>query len=174
MGFRRAVWSLGLAAGCASPGASSGGTAVEPVPKSSAEAHLPTAEPAAGLTVPGTYATGPRCPATSDAELALSLYPDSMFVLRQVHRDPSCEEQISILYLGRWTLSPDLRTLTLVGEVAPPRQFAIVDSRTLRVVDESEVSRRPVQLAGPVARLVPFCEPLRLRGLASAICPSGS
>jgi len=174
MGFRRAVWSLGLAAGCASPGASSSGTAVEPVPKSSEEAHRPTAEPAAGVTVPGTYTTGPRCPATSDAELALSLYPDSMFVLRQVHRDPRCEEQISILYLGRWTLSPDLRTLTLVGEVAPPRQFAVVDSRTLRVVDESEASRPPVRRAGPVARLVPFCEPLRLRGLGSAICLSGS
>jgi hypothetical protein len=174
MGLRRAVWSLGLAAGCASPSASTRGTTVEPVAKPSAQASRPAAEPATGLTVPGTYTTGRRCPASTDVELALSLYPDSMFVLRQVHRDLGCEEQISILYLGRWSLSPDLRILTLIGEIAPPRRFAVVDSRTLRAVDDSESPRASVPRAGPVARLVPFCEPLRLRGLSSGICLSGS
>ena len=172
MAFRRAAWLLGLVMGCASPGASKGGTAVQPVPQSWALAGHPAGEPD-GLTVPGTYATGPRCPPTADVELALSLYPDSMFVLRQVHRESGCAEQISILYLGRWRVSPDMRMLALIGEVAPPRRFAIVDSRTLRVVDESE-SPPAGRRADPVARLVPFCEPLRLRGLGSAMCLSGS
>lgn len=119
------------------------------------------------LTVPGTYASGPACAAGRQTDISLTLYPDSLFVLRQTHRDQACDEEISFLYVGQWTVSRDGRGLTLLGEAASPRRFVVVDYRTLRAVDEpmpradSVGRRRPER----TVRLVPFREPFRLRGL---------
>src|SRR4051812_21466425 len=98
MRVRRAAWCLGLVVGCAGPTASSRSGPPGPAPAPSNAAGGAPTESASGLTVPGTYMTGPRCAGDSEAEVTLSLYPDSQFVLRQTQRDPACGVEVSILY----------------------------------------------------------------------------
>lgn len=119
------------------------------------------------LTVPGTYASGTACAAGPRTDISLTLYPDSLFVLRQTHRDQACDEEISFLYVGLWTVSRDGRGLTLLGEAASPRRFVVVDYRTLRAVEEPMPRADSVEprQAERTVRLVPFREPFRLRGL---------
>ncbi len=167
-----AAWTLGLALGCASPVASSNRAELRPSPRVAPDAL--GSETAPRLTIPGTYTTGARCVGTGEAEVSLTLYPDSLFVLRHTHRDSACGEQVSVLYLGRWTMSPDLSVITLRGEVASPRRFTVVNQQTLRMVDEPASGAAQVRRTGRVARLVPFCEPLRLRSVSSPICAAGS
>jgi len=105
----------------------------------------------------------------------LTLYADSLFVLRETHRDGGCSTQISFIYMGRWTVSENGRTLRLLGDLPSPRRFTVVDGRTLRAAEQRAgrsdsaaiFPRRPV-------RLVPFADPFRLRGVASMDRPAGS
>jgi hypothetical protein len=129
-----------------------------------------------GLTVPGLYATHQACAGQPAVDVFLMLYPDSLFMLRQTHRGRACEEEIAFLYMGRWTLSRDGREVRLLGAVASPRRFVVVDRRTLRIADEprpitdSVTARR----TGRPVRLLPFRDPFRLRGLVYPDPPLGS
>jgi hypothetical protein len=120
-----------------------------------------------GLTVPGLYATRQACAGQPVVDVFLMLYPDSLFTLRQTHRGRACEEEIAFLYMGRWTLSSDGREVRLLGAVASPRRFVVVDRRTLRIADEPRSITDSVAAwrTGRPVRLLPFREPFRLRGL---------
>jgi hypothetical protein len=156
-----AAGPLLLVLGCSRPVSQSGANSPTPIPRTDAVA------PAYGLTVPGTYATGFGCAGPPKTDILLTLYPESLFVLRQTNRDRACEQEISLVYLGKWTVSGDSRMLTLLGALPMPRRFAIVDHRTLRMLDDpaSRAASLPTPEIGRTAQLVPFREPFRLRGI---------
>ena len=118
------------------------------------------------LTVPGTYASGPAC-AAGRTDISLTLYPDSLFVLRQTHRDQACDEEISFLYVGQWTVSRDGRGLTLLGEAAVRGgSWWSTTGRCGRWTSRCPGPiRSDARQAERTVRLVPFREPFRLRGL---------
>jgi NlpE N-terminal domain len=156
-----AAGPLLLVLGCSRPVSQSGDNSPTPIPRTDAVA------PAYGLTVPGTYATGFGCADVPKTDILLTLYPESLFVLRQTYRDRACEQGISLVYLGEWRVAGDSRMLTLLGALPRPRRFVIVDHRTLRMMD-GPVPRAgsvPTAEIGRTARLVPFREPFRLRGI---------
>ena len=169
-GLRWAMaWTASLTAACASV-AGRTDTAEAPVqPLTYSQAS------AGGLTVPGTYITPVSCTASAGVDVFLTLYVDSMFVLRQTYRDQACAAEISFIYMGRWTVSENGRTLRLLGDLPSPRRFTVVDGRTLRAAEQS--TGRSDSAAAPPRRtvkLVPFTDPFRLRGVASADRPAGS
>ena len=172
-GRRRLCWAVAWAAslteGCASATGRSG--AADPPLQPLTYAQTSTS----GLTVPGTYVMPVGCTASPAVDVFLTLYADSMFVLRQTHRDRACAAEISFIYMGRWTVSENGRTLRLLGDLPSPRRFTVVDGRTLRVADQS-AGRSDSAATFPrrTVRLVPFADPLRLRGVASADRPAGS
>jgi len=163
------AWAASLTAGCASAVGRSDTSAPPVQPLTNAQAST------SGLTVPGTYVTPVSCAASSAVNVFLTLYADSLFVLRKTHRDGGCEAEISFIYMGRWTLSEDGRTLSLLGDLPSPRRFTVVDGRTLRAAEQSAGrSDSAAMFPRRTVRLVPFADPFRLKGVASADRPAGS
>jgi hypothetical protein len=127
------------------------------------------------LTVPGTYVMKSRCVGAPGRDLSLTLTSDSLFLLRQTYRDEACQEEISILYMGRWSLSDDRRVLLLTGEFPSLRRFDIVNAQTIRMAENlSSRTAGADRQEGRTVRLVPFRTPFRLRGLMSPITTAGS
>jgi hypothetical protein len=124
-----------------------------------------------GLQVPGTFSSSGSCGGEWGDEVFLTLLPDGLFSLRQTYRDSGCAPQLTLLYVGRWAMAPDGRQLRLDNGPVWLRRLTVVDRRTLRIPDPPDTTRPslPVYQTASPARLVPFGDPFRLRGLVSFV-----
>ncbi len=124
---------------------------------------------APGLQVPGTFSNGGSCGGEWGDEVFLTLFPDGVFSLRQTYRDSGCVPQLTLLYIGRWSMAADGRQLRLDNGPVWLRRLTVVDRRTLRIPDLPEGARPspPVYQTSYPPRLAPFRDPFRLQGLVS-------
>jgi hypothetical protein len=127
------------------------------------------ADAAPGLEVPGTFTRVGSCGGEWGDEVFLTLLPDGVFSLRQTYRDAGCVPQLTLLYIGRWDIAAEGRQLRLDNGPAWLRRLTIVDRRTLSIPTLPATSRPspPVYQTSSPARLVPFRDPFRLRGVVT-------
>ena len=124
----------------------------------------PGAPTSVALQVPATYAMGRRCGSETGGEVSLSLLENQIAVVRQVHRDSSCSQQETTVFLGRWSVASEGRRLTLDTGPSWLRRFDIVNRQTLRMVDSPRPEPSPgLHRSTAPTRLVPFRRPLELR-----------
>jgi hypothetical protein len=118
------------------------------------------------LHVPGSYAIGGTCGSEWGDLVVLTLLPDGLFSLRQTYRDQGCIQQVTLVYLGRWTLADDGHQLQLDSGPVWLRRLTILNRRTLRFPDRPPSSPPPRGVIQTATRapLLPFGDPFRLRG----------
>jgi hypothetical protein len=120
---------------------------------------------AGGLRVPGTYAIGGSCGSEWGDQVVLTLLPEGLFSLRQTYRDQDCVRQVTLVYLGRWTLADDGHELRLDNGPVWLRRLTILNQWTLRFPDPPRPSPPPRGVIRTASRaLLPFRDPFHLRG----------
>jgi hypothetical protein len=134
--------------------------------QSAATVESRAAPVAGGLHVPGTYAVGGSCGSQWGDQVELTLLPEGLFSLRQTYRDQDCVRQVTLVYLGGWTLAEDGHQLRLDNGPLWLRRLTILNQRTLRFPDRPPSSPPPRGVIRTASRapLLPFRDPLHLRG----------
>jgi uncharacterized lipoprotein YbaY/heat shock protein HslJ/uncharacterized lipoprotein NlpE involved in copper resistance len=144
-------------------------------PEGPAPAPRGRREPARPIDAPATYTGVVGCRACAGSRLTLTLRGDGIFFLREARpRGAGVPAEIR-RDLGRWRITDGGRSLLLSAGTEVPRRFAIVDTRTLRMLDSQGGEIEPpgqydLILAPEVD---PFPERLPLRGMYSATASAG-
>jgi hypothetical protein len=164
---RRARYGLGIASALLT-GCLAGSRQGSQRSESPSVPSVPSVPGAGGLQVPGSYVSGGSCGQQWGDEVVLTLLPSRVFSLRQTYRDRNCAHQITLVYLGRWSLAADGHQLRLDNGPVWLRRLTILDGRTLRIPERPEAEPPPRTVVQTVSRLVPFRDPFHLRGLGSS------
>jgi uncharacterized lipoprotein YbaY/heat shock protein HslJ len=126
--------------------------------------------PAPPIDAPATFTGVIGCRGCAASRVTLTLRSDGIFLLREVR--PRGEGDPAEIHrdLGRWRVTDGGRTLVLSSDAENPRRLAILDARTVRMLD-----RRGAEMGSPgqydmilAPEVDPFAEPLPLRGMYSA------
>ena len=144
-------------------------------PEASAPAPRSRREPLPTIDAPATYTGVVGCRACSGSRLTLTLRNDGIFLLREVRPRGVGDPAEIQRDFGRWRVAEGGRSLVLSAGTEAPRRFAILDARTLRMLDSRGGEIGPqgqydILLAPEVD---PFPEPLSLRGMYSAMADAG-
>jgi len=119
------------------------------------------------IEIPGTFTGVVPCADCDGIRLTLHLREDRIFLLRQTYPGAQDGGDASFVDLGRWSVAEDGGTLGLKGGTGSPRQFAIRDATTLRMLDslgEEIVSELNYDLARAES-LDPFEDTFRMNGM---------
>jgi len=119
------------------------------------------------IEIPGTFTGVVPCADCEGIRLTLNLRADRIFLLRQTYPGVQDGGDASFVDLGRWSVAEDGETLGLKGGTGSPRQFAIRDATTLRMLDSlggEIVSELNYDLAR-AERLDPFEDTFRMNGM---------
>jgi copper homeostasis protein (lipoprotein) len=131
--------------------------------------------PASPIDAPATYTGVVGCRACAGSRLTLTLRSDGIFFLRDARPRGGGGPAEVRQDLGRWRVAEGSRSLLLSSGTEPPRRFAIVDARTLRLLDS-----RGGEIASPgqydillAPEVDPFPEALPLRGMYETVGSTG-
>jgi copper homeostasis protein (lipoprotein) len=130
-------------------------------------AAAPAAEAARiQLATPATFAGEIPCADCPGQRLVLSLRPDGIFLLRRTYREAADGRDAHFVEIGLWSTSPNGTRLVLRGGTEAPRQLAIRDAGTLRLLDTGGREIRSALSYDLVRaeRFDPIADTFRMRG----------
>ncbi|HEX6747092.1 MAG TPA: META domain-containing protein [Longimicrobium sp.] len=107
--------------------------ALAPLLPQRVNAQRPPADTAWALAAPVTYAGDLPCAECAAIHRTLTLRPDGSYLSRDVYRG-AAGDTAEMAEMGRWSVTPDARRLTLRGGGAP-MHFAVRGPATLRMLD---------------------------------------
>lgn len=129
----------------------------------------------AGAILPALYRGDLPCADCAGIRYSVDLRPNNVFFLRMTYLGKGSGEGESFDDIGKWSLSPDARTLILRGGRESTPRFAIENSETLRLLDQTG---QPIKSTlNYELKRVPSYQPLEpsaaMRGLYSCMADAG-
>lgn len=126
--------------------------------------------------LPATFTGMIPCGDCSGQRLTLNLRPDGIFLLRHTYVGVTAGKDEHFYDLGRWVVSQDGARLILQGGTEAPRQFAIKDRGTLRMLtnEGQEIRSRLSYDLFRSERFDPIEDTFRLRGMFNYMADAAS